>query len=245
MKCYDPQTEQCCKNGACYKNQTCCTNECCNSIAYCGADGFCKPCPADVRTRVSISTYTSTTVVTSTVTELVQRENGPGGFSCKPETVTNDLSETLVLDFDCSLSYEPPTPPSSSAAEVKREEKQLPSVTGFMAPNLLARQLSCAPYTTQTTTLFSTVSTTTKSTTTTTTTVAPVSEGFHCVEMTATNAFGDELILDEECSFSYQPGGASGTATQGGGGKKSGAASLRHSLAAVMFGLATVLIYYI
>ncbi|KAF5560721.1 hypothetical protein FPHYL_6507 [Fusarium phyllophilum] len=122
-------------------------------------------------------------------------------FTCVPMTATNDEGATLELDEGCTLHYEPPeaTTTDDSAARLRRDAATAPA----HVPNLLARQLSCTPYTTYTTTEWETETET--ETGTKTVTVQGEDATFSCPEMEVTNDVGDTLALDAECVLSFTP----------------------------------------
>ncbi|GAB1319419.1 hypothetical protein MFIFM68171_09629 [Madurella fahalii] len=215
--CRDPATQKCCENGACDKDTTCCARECCRSIAYCGSGGTCLPCPATTRTVTATTSALATVVRTVTVTSdpASEAEEVPE-FSCIPMTVTNAEGATLELGDDCALKYEPPEPTTTTTtnpaaavairgARIPELAASVPFLTEVAAP-LQARQMSCRPYTTVTTTQWVTVSATTTSTTSRTVAAGPPEEeSFSCPEMEATNAAGDVLALDESCVLNFEP----------------------------------------
>ncbi|RBQ72010.1 hypothetical protein FVER14953_01621 [Fusarium verticillioides] len=122
-------------------------------------------------------------------------------FTCVPMTATNDEGATLELDEGCTLHYEPPeaTTTDDSAARLRRDVATAPAPVN----NLLARQLSCTPYTIYTTTKWETETKT--ETGTKTVTVQGEDATFSCPEMEVTNDVGDTLALDAECVLSFTP----------------------------------------
>ena len=223
-KCYDPKTQTCCadEGRACDKDSEyykCCDNECCADIGYCASDGYCELCPASTRTVTTTWSSTTTSAVTRTVSRAPENEDTLE-FSCAPVTATNVDGAVLELGDDCALSYQPPSiseqRDSTSTSEATTEKR--------VAPRRLApepRQAGCTPYTTYTDTTTKTVLVTRTTTTSTTVTVTPLDEGFSCPEMSATNAAGDELSLNQNCELEFSP--AEPTETEAGGSDNGGA----------------------
>ncbi|KIX01244.1 uncharacterized protein Z518_08969 [Rhinocladiella mackenziei CBS 650.93] len=182
---------KCCSNGACPLADSCCTYECCRSVGHCGDDGFCA---ANTCTVTSTSRTTSYNTVTTTVTKVVESEEEEQGpeFTCPPMTATNDAGATLELGDDCSLTFYPaPTVTASTSSS-------------FPASSLRPRTNAADCLVTSTSIMGYTIYTQTTLTTTVTEITTP--EGFFCPPMTATNAVGDELSLDEECKLEFSPG---------------------------------------
>ncbi|KAF5980208.1 hypothetical protein FCOIX_4914 [Fusarium coicis] len=176
--------------------------ECCKSIGYCGSDGYCKPCPAATTTIKSTDTVTTTKMKTVRVTTDIEPDTGNAPeFTCVPMTATNDEGATLELDEGCTLHYEPPeaTTTDDRAARLRRDAATAPA----HVHNLLARQLSCTPYTVYTTTEWETETKT--ETGTKTVTVQGEDATFSCPKMEVTNDVGDTLALDAECVLSFTP----------------------------------------
>ncbi|RMI96862.1 hypothetical protein CDV36_016286 [Fusarium kuroshium] len=225
--CRDPSSEKCCKNGLCKKDHACCDRECCRPIAYCGPDGFCKPCPAETRTVTSTVSSTTTRTMTVRVTRDITADTGDAPkFTCAPMATTNDEGATLELDEGCALHYKPPaaTTTGNGLNLLGRGVDQPPVKTGAWPSALLARQLSCTPFTTVTRTSW--VTKPVMVTLTRTATMDGQDEGFSCPEMEVTNTAGDVLALDESCTLSFSPATPTSTteelaataATDGGGG---------------------------
>lgn len=236
--CYNPNSEQCCQNGSCQKGDTCCGKECCKSIAYCAADGYCSQCPAATKTITTTSDSTYSSITTRTITEVSEPEEATG-FSCPPMTVTNSEGATLELDTECALSYTPPETSESSARITARNAPITP------VPQLRPRQLSCTPFETITSTLTSTRSVTSRFTETTTVFTEQVD--FSCVPMSVTNAFGDELSLDEKCQLEFSPAEPTSSSTSSGATRSSApqasqqsAASRRESFIVSVWGVVVV-----
>lgn len=135
-------------------------------------------------------------------------------------TATNADGAVLELGDDCALSYQPPSatgqPDSTSTSEATNEKRDAPGRAA-----LEPRQAGCTPYTTYTGTTTRTISVTRSTTTSMTVTVTPSDEGFSCPEMSATNAAGDELSLNEDCELEFSP--AEPTETDARGGNNGGA----------------------
>ena len=215
-KCYDPKTEKCCEAGACLKSDKCCDNGCCRSTAYCDSDGYCAPCPASTRTMTSTYSTTITSVLTQTISQIPQQGGVHSGFSCIPTTATNAEGVILELSDDCALSYQAPhnstlVPEPTGINEVSREKR---NIDEYVLLDL--RQAGCTPQTTYTSTVIQTVSVTSRSTTSRTVTAEPSAEGFSCPEMTATNAAGDELSLNEACELELTPAETTEPSSQAG-----------------------------
>lgn len=168
------------------------------------------------------------------VTDDIEPDTGNAPeFSCVPMTATNDVGATLELDTGCVLHYEPPGETSTGG----RARRDVEAPTAAPAPidrGLLARQASCNPSTTYTSTIWKTEVYT--RTGTQTVTVAGEDATFSCPEMEVTNDVGDTLALDEECVLSFSPAEptASGLSPQGGGqgGGQAGGGSAGPSAAA-------------
>ena len=201
--CYDPATERCC-NGIsnvdgknCDSDETCCSTGCCTAAGVCGSGGYCiaRSCTATRITRFTVyQTYTRT--ITKLAEAEREEESELPDFICLPMTVTDEASASLELGDDCSLTYYPP-PPATAAALSPGSDA------------MVARAAECL----STTTVLS--STTIRSVVTATTTVTETTtpESFSCLAMSATNAAGDELSLDEDCVLELKPGDADPTAT--------------------------------
>ena len=196
--CYDPTTDFCCSDGqgSCPQGDTCCTYECCTDVGVCGSDGYCS---ANICTETSTYASTSYSTFTATVTEISEAEEA-FAFSCAPITATNTLGDTLELGDDCLLTFSPSAAAATASATLhagKREANPLPAPT--LAPVL--PRADCAYTSTDivTTTVFS------RTTRFTTVTETELSESFSCPPMSVTNAVGDELSLDAECSLSFSP----------------------------------------
>ncbi|RBR18131.1 uncharacterized protein FIESC28_06197 [Fusarium coffeatum] len=233
--CANPATEKCCKNGGCEKGTTCCENECCRSSGYCGSDGYCKACPVPTRTITSTYAFTTTAMRTVRVTDDIEPDTGNAPeFSCVPMTATNDVGATLELDSGCVLHYEPPGETSTGGRARRDIEAPTATAPAPVDRGLLARQASCNPSTTYTSTIWKTELYT--RTGTQTVTVAGEDATFSCPEMEVTNDVGDTLALDEECVLSFSPAEptASGLSPQGGGqgGGQAGGGSAGPSAAA-------------
>ncbi|CAG7558775.1 unnamed protein product [Fusarium equiseti] len=233
--CANPATEKCCKNGGCEKGTTCCENECCRSSGYCGSDGYCKACPVPTSTITSTYAFTTTAMKTVRVTDDIEPDTGNAPeFSCVPMTATNDVGATLELDTGCVLHYEPPGETSTGG----RARRDIEAPTAAPVPidrGLLARQASCNPSTTYTSTIWKTEVYT--RTGTQTVTVAGEDATFSCPEMEVTNDVGDTLALDEECVLSFSPAeptDSDGLSAQGGrqGGSQAGGGSTGPTAAA-------------
>ena len=219
LYCYDPNEEFCCSGGqgSCDLGLTCCDYECCTSEGSCGGDGFCS---ANVCTETSTYASTSYATFTATITEIAtpDEEEEALEFFCEPITATNSLGDTLELGDDCLLTLSPAAavPSTTGTLHAGRREAE-----PTLAPAPRAENAECAY--TSTSIVTSTVFT--QTTFTTTVTETALSESFSCPPMSVTNAAGDELSLDSECSLSFSPGPSGSTlptAVSGGGSSGSG-----------------------
>ena len=216
LYCYFPDTEICCSGGqgSCDKGQTCCEYECCTSAGTCGSDGFCS---ANVCYETSTYSSTSYSTSTATVTELTSPDEDEAfGFECAPITATNSLGDTLELGDDCGLTFSPASvsAASTTALHAAREAEAQPT----LQPAPRAAADDCA----YTDTTYSTYIVRTTTIYTTTVTKSELSESFSCPTMAVTNAVGDELSLDDNCSLSFSPGDGSLPSATGSSGGNSG-----------------------
>ncbi|KAL2017481.1 hypothetical protein VTK56DRAFT_2077 [Thermocarpiscus australiensis] len=234
--CYDPSQEKCCPSGGpCPTDLTCCGDNCCTDFEYCGADNACTSCPAETVTKTAVLTSTTTLATQKTITEIEPPEEA-SDFSCVPLTVTNEQGAELELGTDCALEYSPPDPTTSDSTSsstpptTTTAAAAAAAAAGGTIPQRRAAP-SCTPLETSTETAFST-STVTRRTTTTQTVTATTREGepqlsFSCPPMEATNAAGDVLALDEDCSLELSlaaPSSSAGATAGGGGGGGAGGA---------------------
>ncbi|KAH8900797.1 hypothetical protein GQ53DRAFT_835682 [Thozetella sp. PMI_491] len=215
--------EICCDNGACPNTDTCCTYQCCRSIGYCASNGYCSACPAATVTRTTTRKTTEEVTRTTTVTKIEEPPEAPD-FTCIPQTATNKNSDTLELGTDCGLSFS--AAPSTTLHGERLARAPAPIVT---QPGELirARQYSCTPISTATITSTELSATTTTTTKTVTVFTTPVS--FTCLPMAVTNADGDVLALDKECSLEFTPAQPTSSGSSGATRAQTGASSTQTS----------------